>query len=44
MEELLSTIKHASEKLIKEYNVESIDIYVDEDVSENKRVRVSIDF
>lgn len=44
MEELLSEIKYASEKLIKEYNVESIDIYVDEDVSENKRVRVSIDF
>lgn len=43
MDKLINEIKEASEKLVKEYNVKDIRIYIDEDLPSNERIRVSID-
>lgn len=44
MDKLINEIKKASEELVNKYNIKDITIYIDEDLSVNKEIRISIDF
>ena len=40
MDKLINEIKKASEELVNKYNVKDITIYIDEDLSVNKEIRI----